>query len=249
MAKAKKKAKAKKAPKKAAPKKKAAKKPAAKKPAKKPAAKKPAAKKAPAKKAPKAATGSSKEAVISAFRDFYAAGDWSEEKILATDPNGFDADPGPFYEQLGDDLGVATDPDNDYFGGFGGTVAKTIAFIDKQRGYIPAVEDVVEQAGPADDAGEEVGDGAGGDDTGEDDEDEDDEDEDGDDDIVAVDEVTPAAASDAVEDEVDTDDVSDDGSADVVAADDDDAGGVDVGGDDAADEGDDGDAPADDDEE
>jgi hypothetical protein len=65
------------------------------------------------------------------FREFFAADDWTEAKILETDPNGFDLDPGPFYEQLEWTFGVESDPDAFYFGGFGGTVAKTIAFINK----------------------------------------------------------------------------------------------------------------------
>ncbi len=135
------------APKKAAPKKAAPKKAAPKKAAPKKAAPTKAAPKAPAKapapKAPKApkpaiveadsSDGSAKAQVISLFRDFYSADDWAEDKILDTDPNGFDLDPGPFYEQLQEMFNVADDPDSQYFGGFGGKVSQTIAFIDKQR--------------------------------------------------------------------------------------------------------------------
>jgi hypothetical protein len=53
----------------------------------------------------------------------------TEEQILATDPNDFDVDPAGFYEWLPDKFGVPFDDKLDYFGGFGGTIADTIAFI------------------------------------------------------------------------------------------------------------------------
>ena len=50
---------------------------------------------------------------------------------LEMDPNDFDLDPVPFYEGLSELFDVDFDEDNDNFGGFGGTIAETIAFIVK----------------------------------------------------------------------------------------------------------------------
>ncbi len=121
--------------KKAAPKKAAAKKAAPKKAAPKKA---PPAKK-PAKKAPKetvevievaGAKASLQTEILAMARELYGA-NRTDEELLAFDPNDVDAmDPSMFYELLGEKYGVAADPDNDYFGGFGGTIAKTIAFVE-----------------------------------------------------------------------------------------------------------------------
>ena len=69
-----------------------------------------------------------KTAVLRAFRMIYGKEE-SEAKVLAIDPNDFDLDPSMFYEMLQDGFGVPPDPSNDYFGGYGGTVADTIAFL------------------------------------------------------------------------------------------------------------------------
>lgn len=133
------------APKKATPKRK----PAAKKPAKKPAPKpkKPAPKK-PAKEqievietpdtapeigtdAPAAgdSTPSLRDEILAMARQLY--GDRTDEELLALDPNDIDAmDPSMFYELLGEKYGVQADPDNDYFGGFGGPIRKLIEFVE-----------------------------------------------------------------------------------------------------------------------
>lgn len=155
-AKSKSKAKAAKPAKKAAPKKAAAKKAA---PVKKPAAKKPAAKKPPkeaiepaemleatesesdegievveASEAPAASSEpnpSLKTEILAMARQLY--GDKTDEELLALDPNDIDAmDPSMFYELLGEKYGVEADPDNDYFGGFGGTISKLITFVDSR---------------------------------------------------------------------------------------------------------------------
>jgi len=157
---AKKRAPKKPAPKKRAPKKRAAPKtqPAAKKPAKQAAAEKPAAKKpAPKKPAPKKPAkepievlevldvvevvdvreapvmeaASLKAEILAMARQLY--GDRTDEELLALDPNDIDAmDPSMFYELLGEKYGVEADPDNDYFGGFGGPIKKLIAFVESR---------------------------------------------------------------------------------------------------------------------
>jgi len=54
----------------------------------------------------------------------------TEAQILAFDPNDIDAlDPAMLYEILVERYGVEFDEDDDNFGGFGGTIAKTIEFI------------------------------------------------------------------------------------------------------------------------
>ena len=53
----------------------------------------------------------------------------SVEDPLTTDPNDFDLDPVPFYEELSEMFGVPFDDTNDYFGGYGGTIEHTIGFI------------------------------------------------------------------------------------------------------------------------
>jgi len=55
--------------------------------------------------------------------------DMERDEILKTDPNDFDLDPSMFYELLQERLGVPYDDDNDYFGGYGGSVASTIKFL------------------------------------------------------------------------------------------------------------------------
>jgi hypothetical protein len=145
------------APKKAAPKKAAAKKAA---PAKAAPKKKPAAvKAAKAPKAPKesiaepievveieaadqgtdaadvAAPVESKASlqteILAMARQLY--GDKTDEELLALDPNDIDAmDPSMFYELLGEKYGVEADPDNDYFGGFGGPIKNLIAFVESR---------------------------------------------------------------------------------------------------------------------
>lgn len=69
--------------------------------------------------------------MLDAYRLFYPSPGKPEPpaKILATDPNDFDVDPGPFYEYLEERFGVSQDPAQSYFGGFGGTIADAIAFI------------------------------------------------------------------------------------------------------------------------
>ena len=39
---------------------------------------------------------------------------------------------GDFYELLGEKYGVEADPENDYFGGFGGPIEKLIAFVESR---------------------------------------------------------------------------------------------------------------------
>jgi len=54
----------------------------------------------------------------------------TDAQLLAFDPNDLDEmDPSIFYELLGERYGVESDPDDDYFGGFGGPISKTIDFI------------------------------------------------------------------------------------------------------------------------
>jgi hypothetical protein len=108
-----------------------AKKASAKKAAPKPAAKKPA--KPTAKKPPKApaAAGGLRDEILAMARTLY--GDKTDAELLALDPNDIDEmDPSIFYELLTEKYGVQADPDNDYFGGFGGTIAKTIAFVESK---------------------------------------------------------------------------------------------------------------------
>ena len=70
--------------------------------------------------------------VLDMYRDFYPIDPpETDEKILSTDPNDYDMDPGPFYETLQERFGVASDDNNEYFGGFGGKVETTIAFLTK----------------------------------------------------------------------------------------------------------------------
>jgi glyoxylase-like metal-dependent hydrolase (beta-lactamase superfamily II) len=68
------------------------------------------------------------EIVLEEWEGIYGD-DMSEAEILKTDPNDFDMDPSMFYEVLQERLEVDYDEDNDYFGGYGGTVAKTIEFL------------------------------------------------------------------------------------------------------------------------
>jgi hypothetical protein len=66
--------------------------------------------------------------ILAMVRQLY--GDRSDAQLLAMDPNEIDAmDPSMFYELLGERYGVADDPTNSYFGGFGGTISHTIDFI------------------------------------------------------------------------------------------------------------------------
>ena len=66
--------------------------------------------------------------VLELWEDIYGD-DMEVAEILETDPNDFDLDPSMFYELLQEKLGVPYDDEDDYFGGYGGTVAKTIAFL------------------------------------------------------------------------------------------------------------------------
>jgi hypothetical protein len=64
-------------------------------------------------------------------RTFYRSKE-SEAKILATDPNAHDLDPGPFYDMIISELelqGKTDDSPNAVFGGLGGTIAETIAAV------------------------------------------------------------------------------------------------------------------------
>lgn len=119
------------APKKAAPMKAAAKKQPA---PKKPAAKKPAKEAIEVVEAPVAAAEakpSLQAEILAMARQLY--GNKSDEELLALDPNDIDAmDPSMFYELLGEKYGVEADPDNDYFGGFGGPIKKLIAFVESR---------------------------------------------------------------------------------------------------------------------
>jgi len=120
-----------------------AKKPAAKKPAaKKPASNKPAANKPPkdsievvevveVREVPATQAASLQAEILAMARQLY--GDRTDEELLALDPNDIDAmDPSIFYELLGEKYGVEADPDNDYFGGFGGPIKKLIAFVESR---------------------------------------------------------------------------------------------------------------------
>jgi hypothetical protein len=135
--------------------KKSASKPAKKAAAKKPAAKKATAKKAakpaktakPAKAAPVKAAKPAKTAtpadgaspakpslqadILAMARELY--GNRSDAELLALDPNDIDEmDPSMFYELIQEKFGVKADPDNDYFGGFGGPIQKMIAFVESR---------------------------------------------------------------------------------------------------------------------
>jgi hypothetical protein len=72
--------------------------------------------------------GRIQQEVLSAFRTFYPQ-DATDEAILAIDPNDYDLDPSPFYEYLEERFGVPGDPEQDYFGGYGGSIRDTIAFL------------------------------------------------------------------------------------------------------------------------
>ena len=73
-----------------------------------------------------------KKVVLDLYRDCYPIDPpETDEKILATDPNDYDVDPGPFYETLQERFGVEHDENNEYFGGYGGKVESTIAFLTK----------------------------------------------------------------------------------------------------------------------
>jgi hypothetical protein len=69
-----------------------------------------------------------KKLVIGIYGGFFDH-ELSDDELLATDPNDFDADPSIFYETLVARFGVPYDEEHDYFGGYGGTIADTIAFI------------------------------------------------------------------------------------------------------------------------
>ncbi len=70
------------------------------------------------------------KAVLSLFRSCYPSPDReTDETILETDPNDFDMDPSPFYESVEERFGVPQDPDNEYFGGYGGPIRDLIAFL------------------------------------------------------------------------------------------------------------------------
>ena len=69
--------------------------------------------------------------ILAMARQLY--GDKTDEELLALDPNDIDAmDPSMFYELLGEKYGVEADPDNDYFGGFGGPIKNLIAFVESR---------------------------------------------------------------------------------------------------------------------
>ena len=71
--------------------------------------------------------------VLEIFRLFYDGGAKDTvSKILKTDPNAYDLDPGPFYETLAEVFEIDFDDDEGDFGGMGGTVAQTIDFISSQ---------------------------------------------------------------------------------------------------------------------
>lgn len=68
--------------------------------------------------------------VITLFRQsFERPTPWTEAEILDTDPNDFDRDPGPFYDYLEAVFGVPQDPQDAYFGGYGGPIRDLIAFL------------------------------------------------------------------------------------------------------------------------
>lgn len=68
--------------------------------------------------------------VLTMFRECFASDEEeSDETILATDPNDFDADPSTFYEYVEARFAVPQDPSNEYFGGYGGPVRDLVAFL------------------------------------------------------------------------------------------------------------------------
>jgi hypothetical protein len=67
-----------------------------------------------------------KELVLEMFEAHYP-GDLDDP--LEIDPNDFDLDPCPFYETLSSTFGVPFDDEESNFGGFGGTLGETIAYI------------------------------------------------------------------------------------------------------------------------
>jgi hypothetical protein len=68
--------------------------------------------------------------VLTLFRNSYPSPKKeSDATILDTDRNDFDIDPSPFYEFLERRLGVPQDPENEYFGGYGGPIRDLIAFL------------------------------------------------------------------------------------------------------------------------
>lgn len=68
--------------------------------------------------------------VLEMFRDCYpSTPPETDAKILATDPNEYDLDPSPFYEYLEEKFAVEQDANNEYFGGYGGKIESTIAFL------------------------------------------------------------------------------------------------------------------------
>jgi hypothetical protein len=149
---------------KAKPKKPAAKKPVIKAAAKKPVANKPAAKKPAAKKS---SGGTIQAEILAMARQIY--GDLTDSQLLALDPNSIDEmDPSTFYEMVAEKYGVAADSADQNFGGFGGPIAKLVAFVSARwdgktnadvpmppQAWLdefvhPATERVPEQAEPQD---------------------------------------------------------------------------------------------------
>ena len=120
------------APKKAAPKKATAKKVAA--PKKKAPAKKPATKKPAAIEVQESSSGRGLIAneIIEMARQVYGP-KLDTLKILRFDPNDVDEmDPSVFYEMIQQRYGVEPDPNNDNFGGFGGTIESLIRFVESR---------------------------------------------------------------------------------------------------------------------
>jgi hypothetical protein len=66
------------------------------------------------------------DAVLAIFAGFFGA---PPTDGLDTDPNAFDQDPAPFYEEIVAAFGIAFDDADDNFGGLGGTLAKTIDYV------------------------------------------------------------------------------------------------------------------------
>jgi hypothetical protein len=75
------------------------------------------------------AASSLHDEILAIARRFYGH-QRSDAELLALDPNEFDADPNVLYELLAEKYGVKPDPDNDYFGGFGGSIDDLIGFIE-----------------------------------------------------------------------------------------------------------------------
>ena len=105
---------------------------------------KPAAKAKPTAKAPKpAGVGGAllQTEILAMARQVY--GDRSDAELLALDPSSVDEmDPATFYEMIAEKYGVAGDPANQNFGGFGGPIATLIEFVGsrwdgKTRGDAP----------------------------------------------------------------------------------------------------------------